>query len=280
MSKEKEKEKINTPPPEAVDFSQDAGAGFEHVSSKDVSIPFMAILQDGSPEVKEREAKYIPGARPGLLMNTVTKAIFDVRKEAKETRPLVVVPCGFQKLYVEWKPRPAGGYVQAHPTEEILAQTKKNDKNKDVLPNGNIIETTAYHSVLVFPELVVLRDKNGVAIGVEGPAVGFAAVIAMASTQLKQSRKWVTLMSNFKVTLPNGSPGVAPMYSRYYGLSTVVEAKDGNSWYGWNVELVGMVKEVQTALEGRTLHKQVASGALALPAPTEQAEELPGNTDY
>ncbi|HSH65320.1 MAG TPA: hypothetical protein VLB84_05840, partial [Bacteroidia bacterium] len=53
----------------------DFGAGFEDASQNSFSIPILRILQDQSPQVKRHNEKYIEGAKPGMIFNTVTKEV-------------------------------------------------------------------------------------------------------------------------------------------------------------------------------------------------------------
>ena len=43
-------------------FEDDAGAGFEHVTAEDLTVPRLKILQALSPEVNRADGKYVDGA--------------------------------------------------------------------------------------------------------------------------------------------------------------------------------------------------------------------------
>ena len=51
---------------------QDAGAGTSQ-SADDNIVPFIALLQDMSPEVKKRDPEYVEGAEVGFFLNKATK---------------------------------------------------------------------------------------------------------------------------------------------------------------------------------------------------------------
>lgn len=83
---------------QVLDYGDMSGAGLEHVSSDELVIPFINVLQALSPEIEE-----IEGARAGMLFN-------------KGTQQLIPGDVGFpflpvhrQELFVEWKPRKQGG---------------------------------------------------------------------------------------------------------------------------------------------------------------------------
>lgn len=52
-------------------------AGFENVTSENMAMPFIKLISDASPENKKTNEKYIEGAAPGMIVNTVTKKLYD-----------------------------------------------------------------------------------------------------------------------------------------------------------------------------------------------------------
>jgi hypothetical protein len=226
----------------ADDMMADAGLGFENVSAGDVAIPYLKVLQALSPEL--RGVTKIAGAEEGLLINTVTGVLM------KEVR---VIPCAFKKSYVEWTPREAGGgLVKEHTDEAILAKTKKNERNQDVLANGNLIVTTAYHYVLV------LADG------------GFErALIAMSSTQLKKSRRWLGQMMALQVKVGEKS-FTPPPFSHSYHLGTGMETKDANSWYGWLINDPTMVQDRNVYDAAKKFGQDVNAGLVKVAEPPQE----------
>ena len=245
---------------EGIDFSADAGQGREGVGSSDMALPYLTILQDLSPQVKKSNEKHIPDAEPGMIFNTLTNEIIDGQTG------VFFIPCAFQKLFVEWKPRSTGGgFVQAHVDASILQKTRKDDRGKDVLENGNLIVTTAYHLGIIATTMQKV-------------------IVAMASTQLKKSRKWNSIMAEIILKDKDGRPMrdavtgrplIAPTYSRVYRLNTVLERKDQHSWYGWNITLVDAVKDKGTYLESRESHAlfKGSSNLLTNSRPPDDAED-------
>ena len=75
-----------------------------------------------------------------------------------------------------------GAPVNIYPSSsDILSKTTRGGDFKDRLPNGNYIEKTAQHFVIV----------SG-----DSPAT---ALIAMKSTQLKTSRTWNSMIQQIKL---------------------------------------------------------------------------------
>ena len=195
-----------------------AGAGSENVTSKDVSLPFLKILTNNSPQVTMGDSKFIENARPGQVINTVLNKLYNGRDGFK------VVPCFYKFEYVEWADRGKADSlapVNSYPSDsDIMIKTKRGDDRKDRLDNGNYIEPTHYHYVLMV-------DEN------DQPAE--TAVIVMKATQAKKSKKWNSMMLSQRRKGKNGffQPST---WSQVYTLKTVLEKNNLGSWYGWEVE--------------------------------------------
>ena len=80
-------------------FEADANQGAQNISQEDLALPFLKILGQLSPEVNKRDGKYVEGAEPGKIINTVTNELFD---------KISVVPCHYKRpvlLYTSPSPR-------------------------------------------------------------------------------------------------------------------------------------------------------------------------------
>lgn len=196
------------------ELEQFAGLGMDQVRTEDMSIPFLRILAQLSPQVNKRDGAYVDGAEAGMIYNTVENVAYDGEEG------ILVIPCYYNRRYVEWKPREkGGGYVNAYDVDDkIVHSTFRDERGNDVLPNGNILSNTAQFFVL-------LLDKDGTAS---------RCLITMTSTQLKKARKWVTQMQSRTAMGKNGM-FVLPMMSQVYRMRTVEERNDKGSWFGWEI---------------------------------------------
>ena len=230
-------------------------SGFDNLDvSRDIAIPYINILQSGSPQINPSKAEHVVGAKVGQFYNTVTQEVSDT---------VDVIPVLYQLRYVEWKPREqGGGYVEGHSADSgILSQTKRDAMTrKDILPNGNYIATTAYHYVMILG-----KDGNY-----------SQAVISMTSTQLKKSRRWNSLMLSQKIKGPSGM-FTPPTYAMIYRLSTVSESNDRGSWFGYQIEKVGQVEDAGIYNESKLFSTAASKGEVeAKPlAEVEIAKEAP-----
>jgi len=200
------------------DMEADAQQGAQNISQEDLALPFLKILGQLSPEVNKRDGKYVEGAEPGKIINTVTNDLYDM---------ISVIPCHYKRQYIEWADRgtSTGAPVAIHEADsDIVSQTTRGKDYKDRLPNGNYLDNTANHFVLVLGN---------------NPQT---ALISMKSTQLKVSRKWNSMMMGIKMQGKNGL-FTPPTYSHIYNLKTVQMSNDKGTWFGWDVSKVGPVEQ-------------------------------------
>ena len=199
-------------------FEADAAQGAQNISQEDLALPFLKILGQLSPEVNKRDGKYVEGAEPGKIINTVTNQLYD---------NIDIIPCHYKRQYIEWQDRgqSTGAPVAIHEADsDIVSQTTRGKDYKDRLPNGNYLDNTANHFVLF------CGDNPG------------TALISMKSTQLKVSRKWNSMMMGLKMQGKNGL-FTPPTYSHIYTLSTVQMSNDKGTWFGWDVAREGPVTD-------------------------------------
>lgn len=197
------------------DILRDSGAGVSDMGMDDIAVPYLYVLQTNSPQVNPDHESYVEGATAGMFYNNVTNEIYDGRKEG-----LKVIPCAYERKYVEWVPRDSGGgFVAEHDIDSgILSETKPNEKGIPTLGSGNLVIETAYHYVYF------QNPKNG---------IWEEIIIPMKSTFLKKSRRWnKTLVA----TLIPGTSVQAPRWLYPYQLKTAKETKGDNTWSNLDVE--------------------------------------------
>lgn len=220
-------------------FQRHAGAGLENVTAKDILIPRISILQALSPQVVKSRTEYNPEAKVG--------DIYDIGLGEVLGEEIMFLPILFTKSWLEWFPRNTQkGLARIHPDDSILAQTRPDDKNRPILPNGNYIAETAQF------------------YGLNMSAGNRLSFIPMTSTQLKKSRAWLTKATGEKLVGEDGTEFTPPLFYRAYTLSVVPEQNAEGDWFGWKIEsgpkledLEGWEKTYQMLLEQ---HAQISSG--------------------
>lgn len=219
-------------------FEADADKGLTNIGHEDLALPFLKILGQLSPEVNKRDGKYVEGAEPGMIYNSVTGELFDGE------RGVNVIPCHYKLEYIEWQDRGegSGAPVNIHPSSsDIMSKTSRGADYKDRLPNGNYIDRTASHFVIV----------DG-----DNPST---ALIAMKSTQLKVSRKWNSMMASIKMKGKNGMFTPAS-FSHVYKLRTVQQSNDKGTWFGWEVSKIGPVSDESVYSQAKSFADSVSKG--------------------
>lgn len=243
------------------------GAGLENVRPQDMQTPYIQIVQSNSPELKREHAKYVKGAKPADLLNTVTRKAYDVSEP--DGKPLIVIPCGFVFKYIAWGLRGAGGgFKNAFPEtwdfEHLTKQVEIEGKTIDVLienPTFQIVPT-AIHSVIV----------------IEADGSRYPALISFTSTQLKKSKNWCSRMKNRKIVDENGS-FQPPSFAFQYAITVVPESNNKGNWYGWKIEEVSQVTKEQWT-EAYAFNKALASGPALPPPPSNDEEEHTTDRPY
>ena len=234
-------------------FEADANQGAQNISQEDLALPFLKILGQLSPEVNKRDGKYVEGAEPGLIINTVTNELYN---------DVDVIPCHYKRQYIEWQDRgtSTGAPVAIHEADsDIISQTTRGKDYKDRLANGNYLENTASHFVLV-------RGANP-----------HTALISMKSTQLKVSRKWNSMMMGLKMQGKNGL-FTPPTYSHIYNLKTVQMSNDKGTWFGWDVTKVGPVDDKNMYDMAKNFATSVGKGEMQAKHGTEETTK--SNSNY
>ena len=220
-------------------FEADAKLGFENIDQESLALPILKLLQNGSGEAQKRNANYVEGAEPGMFFNTVTRKLYDGEKGIQ------VIPCHYRLEYQEWADfgtgsgRPENIYPAS---SDILSKTTKDAMGKDRLPNGNYIQKTSQH-------FVIITDGNSAE----------TALISMYSSQAKVSRKWNSMMMSITKNGKDG-PYTPPPFSHYYKISSVENTGKGNQWYGYNIVKVGEVSDANVYKRAKTFYESCRRG--------------------
>ena len=226
-------------------FEDNAGLGLEEVTHTDMQIPFLRIIQALSPQIKKNDIAFIEGADQGDIFNTVTSNIWEA------DQGVTVLPVHFVHKMLEFVPRTAGGgFVGELSPEsaEVLGAVRDRDLGMEVLPNGNELVRTAQHYVKIVHEDGTLES----------------AIIDMKKTQLKVSRKWMTLVGLQKTD----SGTVLPSCANTYTLRSVEDGNDKGSWYSWSVSLGDRISSMKDFNECKELHSTIMRGELQLAPPS------------
>jgi hypothetical protein len=174
--------------------------GFENVTREDMVLPFLHVLQDGSPQVKEKQ----PGYEPGKFINTATGEVFN---------EVLFVPATTKHSYVEWTPRnKGGGFVAEYPLGHDVVKAAKAasiefGKYKHPQTKNDLVET--------FSIFGVLCDAAS------GQALGWA-VVPFTSTKIKAYKGAMSRLNSFQISDEQGNRFSPPLFAFLLRLGTKV----------------------------------------------------------
>jgi hypothetical protein len=224
------------------DYGEEAGGGFEDVTSKDLAIPFLNILQSNSPQVVDEDPE---GCKPGMIYNTVTRELFDSDKGA------IFLPCHTEAQFVEWVPRDdGGGYVGSFDagSPEVKKALEENDgkDRKLYIGKNHLIETNYVYGLVL--------EEDGIT-----PA-GFA-VLSFTSTKMKPYRAWTTSMFTIR--------GRPPLWANRARIQTVKQKNDHGTFFNykivpygktWADGLINPVENGELIAEAKSFREMVLNG--------------------
>ena len=244
MSKKSDSELATKSPGGALAVSQygdDAGGGFENQSQQDRSMPFLQVLQTGSPQCKPRDPKQIQGATAGMVINTVSGKLYDGE------RGFILIPSFTEHVFVEWVPRDdGGGFVGRHTIDsEIVAQARARTRDRRLkTPDGkhDLVETFyVYGLVFDIPEGVDLR-KGFVPIselidlqdGIVDPVI-----VPFTSTKITPYKHINTQIGMFRIPGLPHPQCLPPMWAFPLWATTKLEERPAGSSFNYAFKFAG-----------------------------------------
>jgi hypothetical protein len=231
-------------------FEADIGVGFEEVTSSDLQIPFVRIIQALSPQLKKNDPAFIAGASQGDIFNTVTNKVWGAEDG------VLVLPVFFAMKFLEFVPRNQGGGFLGEfsaDSNEVRTAVRDKDSGMELLTNGNELVRSAQHYIKIVHEDGNLEN----------------AIVDMKKTQLKKSRLWLSMMMMQK---HNGK--TLPSFANTYRLKSVEDGNDKGSWGSWSISLEGRVSSLEAYNDAKELHGSISRGELQLAPPAQDTEVI------
>jgi hypothetical protein len=238
--------KQNLPSTEVIDFFADTGKGLEGADKDSYALPFLAILQGLSPQIET-----VDGAKPGLFINTITNDL---------SSSVNVIPVAFQRRYLEWKPRESGGgFCGSRDVVSVETDTSisKDSKGQLINKEGNILKDTRMHYVLI------VNDDGGFS----------PALISMSSTQVKKSKRWLSMIQNVQMKDGQGKVFNPPSFSHIYKLTSLKDQNDKGTWYGYEIHSGQPVTDSVLYKAAKDFHSQVLAGTVVVSNPPSSEPE-------
>jgi hypothetical protein len=231
----------------------DFGGGFEGADKDSYAIPFIQILQKMSPLVDEDDPKHVPGAKAGMLYNTVTQKLYDGKIGVN------IIPCAYKRTFIQWGGREGdGGFKGEFTPEQIDAMVTEGKivtiEGRLFKPNedGSVNEKKNDYYADTRSHFVLIVEDNG--------SIG-QAILSLASTQMKASKMLMTSLQQKKVDTPTGKR-TPPTFANKVKLTTVGMSNDKGSWSGVRFELDDLVTDAAIYAEAKAFWQAVSTGAV------------------
>ncbi len=236
-----------------MDESDFGGNGFEGTDKDSFAIPFIQILQKMSPLVDEDNAAYVPGAKAGMLYNSVTKKLYDGKVG------VTIIPCAYKRTFIQWGGRDADGGFKGEFAPEMIDAMIADGKivsieGKLFKPNedGSVNEKKNDYYADTRSHFVLLIDDETGEYG--------QAILSLAGTQTKASRMLMTSLQQKKVEV-NGAKRTPPTFANMVKLTTISMSNDKGSWSGASFDLDGLVTDAGLYGEAKAFWQAINSGS-------------------
>lgn len=191
---------------------QTTGRGSEGVTTGDIVIPRLEVVQALSKCLKRSEAGFIEGAAPGMLYNNVTRELYGEQ--------VIACPIVFKKEWILWVDRKAKGATQTggfkgsfdSEAEAIRAKRDLGEDGRNLL----VTETHQQYCVLLLPGG---RRED--------------VVVSCSRTKIKPSKNWNSL-----VRLNGGD-----RFARLYRINAVEDSNDKGDFHNFSISNHGFAPE-------------------------------------
>lgn len=243
--------------------AEDMGVGFEGAGQDAYAIPFLQVLQKMSPICDEDNPKYVKGAKAGMIYNTVTGRLYDVKESTdpdSKSTPLELVQAAYKHSFIRWGSRDGdqGGFKGEITPEEMDAVIARGEvENID----GKLYVKNADGSVDVKKAEYYADTRSHFVVAIDtetGEAMN--AILSLSSTQIKSSKMLMTSLQNKKVNI-GGRIGTPATYANKVLLTTTVQSNDKGTWSTAKFALDGLVTDPEVFAQAKAFHKAISSGA-------------------
>lgn len=251
------------------DMAADAGSGMEGATAESFAIPFLSVLQKGSPQVDETASPggeaLVEGAKAGMFYENISGKLTDGKEGAQ------FVACAYKRVFIRWGARDAGGGFKGEYTPEAILKMRDDGDIVELdgklyapAENGSVNPKTCDQFKDTRNHYILILDEEG----------GWTeALLSLTSTQIKKSKMLMSALAAVKVNGPNGM-FTPPTFSSVINATSIAESNDKGSWYGVKFERVGAVDRREVYEAAKRFHGSVKAGAVQ--AKYEQEHDADG----
>lgn len=238
-----------------MDFAADAGAGMEGATAESFAIPFISVLQKGSPQVDEASGVALEGAKAGMIFENVTGRTFDGKAG------VIIIPCAYRRVFLQWGAKSeAGSGFKGELLPEQVAEMRAKGKISELdgrlyipLADGTVSEKKCDSVRDTRNHYVLLVDEQ--------TGAWKEALLSLTSTQIKKSKLLMAALASVKVNGPAGM-FTPPTFANRVRMTTTPESNDKGTWFGSKFEIVGQVDRPELYAAAKAFHASVAKGGV------------------
>jgi hypothetical protein len=249
-------EKVNTAlAVGAMDFAADAGAGMENAGQESFAIPFLSILQKGSPQVDEASGQAVDGARAGMFYENVTGRLISGKEG------VVIVPCSYKREFLRWASRDNGGGLKGVYTPEQVADMRA--KGQVVEQDGRLYAPEPDGSVNPNKSDRLNDTRNHYVLIIDQETGAWTeALLSLTSTQIKKSKMLMSALASVKLKNSSNQLFTPPTFANFVHATTAGESNDKGTWFGVKFELAGQVDRSEVYAAAKAFHASIAKGGV------------------
>ena len=258
-------EEVNLPivAAEEMDWEEDSGAGTEGADKSSFAIPFISILQALSPQVAGETP--MEGAKAGKFFNNITNEIFD---------HVEFIPCAFQRRFIRWAAN-RGGFKGDHSpidveTGRLVGMSEHGGRYLMDVPAGQPVFDASGRPL--YDELSDTRNHFVLYKTVTGSWQ--PAIISLSSTQIKKSKRLMSLVTGVEVINKAGKAYNPPSFSHVYVAKPTFEKNAKGSWWGFEFSVVRPLQghEVDLYAKAKAFNKSVIDGVVKAEPPLDGSD--------
>lgn len=209
-----------------MDYGEHMGQDSDAQDNSEIKIPFLKILQGGSPEVEKQQPS---GAKMLDIYNASTGKLYD------GTSGVQLIPIHRERKYVEWNPiHLGGGKVASHsehtPEGKSLIDRCNATQDFGKWKNPDQLQE-ALDKVAGSGKAPNIKDCNDIietiyvwALLVEEDESVQPVVLSVTSTKIKAWKQWIQMALN--TVVPNSGGKKPPFFAHQIRLSTVTDTND------------------------------------------------------
>ena len=236
---------------------EDANSAGDTMSSDDLLIPRIRVLQAQSPQVIKQKSEYVEGAEAGMIFDNSSNVCYDGEKGIN------VIPVNYRRCYIEWDDK--RNFVKDHGSDPKILESCTIDGYKHY--NGtNEVSTTAEYFVFV------VEDNNY-----------FPAMVSMSNSAWKVAKRWNSIINRLMIPNPNGGTMNPAMFWNMYNLYVVPQSNDQGAWFGYEIKPVydaksgGIIEQLENGTEiylaARAFKEKVVSGDVQVQQDESSADD-------